>query len=131
MSPPAAAFVVLALALAPATVRARDPMRPPQPAASAAAPRSEPLAILSAVMGAPDRRVAILNGRVVRPGDRVDGMTVERVDAEGLVYVRNGARRELKLAAAPSIKRPAAAPTAAALHVKEPAAASRGSAGEQ
>jgi MSHA biogenesis protein MshK len=131
MSAPAAALVVLALALAPAVAVARDPMRPPQPVARAAAPRSEPPAILSAVMGAADRRIAILNGRVVRPGDRVDGMTVERVDAGGLVYVRNGARRELKLAAVPSIKRPAAATTAAALHVKEPAAATRGSAGEQ
>jgi MSHA biogenesis protein MshK len=122
---------VVLTALVPAIAAARDPMRPPQHSAARSESRAESPVLLSAVMGAGDRRIAIVNGRVLRAGESFEGITVERVDATGIVYRRGGVQRELKLASAPAVKRPAAVAVARMNGVKEPAAASRGPAGEQ
>lgn len=125
-----AALLAVATLVAPDAL-ARDPMRPPHAAVShGAAPSSAPV-LLSAVIGDGARRVAIVNGRVMRAGDSFDGVTVERIDATGIVYRRGGVQRELKLASAPTVKRPAAAVVAGTNSVKEPAAAASGPVGEQ
>ena len=54
---------------------------------------------LSAIMVAGDRKIAILNDRMVRPGDRLDdGARVERVESDHIVIITpEGARRRLQL----------------------------------
>lgn len=54
---------------------------------------------LSAIMIAGDRRIAILNDRMVRPGDRLeDGARVERVESDHIVIITpGGERRRLEL----------------------------------
>lgn len=125
-----AALLAVATLAAPDAL-ARDPMRPPHAAVSTGAVPSSAPVLLSAVIGGGARRVAIVNGRVFRTGDSFDGVTVERIDATGIVYRRGGVQRELKLATAPTVKRPAAAVVAGANSVKEPAAAASGPVGEQ
>lgn len=125
----AACLVVAALAAPDAL--ARDPMRPPQAAASRGAASVASPVLLSAVIGDGARRIAIVNGRVMRAGETLDGVTVERIDASGIVYRRGGVQRELKLASAPVVKRPAAQFVARGNSVKEPAAVAGGPLGEQ
>ena len=124
------AIIVLAALAAPDAL-ARDPMRPPQAAVSRGAASVSSPVLLSAVIGDGERRIAIVNGRVMRAGETADGVTVERIDASGIVYRRGGVQRELKLASAPTVKRPAATVVARANSVKEPAAAAGGPLGEQ
>jgi hypothetical protein len=85
----------------------RDPMRPPLAAAGPAAPHVEPLPTLSAVMGGEGRRVAILAGRVVRPGDVVAGGVVAAVAPDGVSFRRGGTVHELKLAPAVRVRQTA------------------------
>lgn len=125
-----AALLAVATLAAPDAL-ARDPMRPPHAATSHGATPSSAPVLLSAVIGDGARRIAIVNGRVLRVGDSVDGVTVERIDATGIVYRRGGVQRELRLVSAPTVKRPAAAVVAGANSVKEPVAAARGPVGEQ
>jgi hypothetical protein len=85
----------------------RDPMRPafvPAPArAPDAAPRpSTGNAIkLEGVIGG-EKRVAIVNGRLVRAGDSVAGARILEVLANGVRYERAGKIQILTLAAAPA-----------------------------
>jgi MSHA biogenesis protein MshK len=106
----AVAFALCAAAVATrAGATVRDPTRPPQAAPVAGAPvaRAAPLPEVTAVMGAPGRRVAIVEGRLVRVGDAVAGGTVEDIDADGIRWRRGDAIRELRLPAPPTVKRPA------------------------
>lgn len=100
------ALLVAAGVVVPAHA-ARDPMRPPQAGAARGAVRVEPAPALTAVMGAGERRVAIVNGRVVRAGDTVDGALIVAVFEGGIRYSRAGAMRELRLPTGPAVKRPA------------------------
>jgi hypothetical protein len=79
----------------PATAAApvADPMRPSylQPQQSAGRHRGHSYA-LQAVFGDQRRRVAVLNGQVVQPGDRVHGAVVQRIGAAH-IELRAGARR--------------------------------------
>jgi len=108
----AAVLACCGLALVAPAQASRDPMRPPQAAAVRAAARVEPAFQLTAVIGSDERRVAIVNGRVVRAGDTVDGALILAVFDGGIRYSRAGAARELRLAASPvraAMKRPAGA----------------------
>lgn len=99
-------WVVLALFLPFGAVAAnaelRDPLRPPGPV-SASAPSSFNAAAwrLSSTLVAEGRRVAIINDRPVRVGDRVGGARVLAIDA-GRVQLDYRGRRF-------TINRPAAA----------------------
>lgn len=108
--------LVLALAsgaaFAPAAHAARDPMRPPQVATSHGGSRVAPEPVLTAVMGTAASRVAIVNGRVVRDGDTVDGARIVAVFDDGIRYIRGGTTRELRLPRGAAVKRPARAPAA-------------------
>jgi MSHA biogenesis protein MshK len=103
----AAVLAAGALGCAVEAAAARDPMRPPRPVAAPAAARPVPEPVLTAIIGSDARRVAIVNGRVVRAGDRVDGADILAVLEDGIRYGRAGVARELKLPSAVAVKRPA------------------------
>lgn len=103
----AVALAAGGLALAAPAGAARDPMRPPVPAAGAKSSRSAPEPVLSAIIGSAARRVAIVDGRVVRAGDRIGGVEILAVFDDGIRYSRAGIVRELKLPAPVAMKRPA------------------------
>lgn len=104
-----ATFAACGLALS--AHAARDPMRPPLPAAGPAAARIAPVPALTAVIGSDERRVAIVNGRVVREGDTIDGLLILAVLEGGIRYSRAGTVRELLLPSTPAMKRPARTPS--------------------
>jgi hypothetical protein len=85
--------MLVAAGPAGAAAPAADPMRPSyvQPAQAAGRYRG-PRYVLQAVFGDQQRRVAILNGQVVQPGDRVQGARVQRIGAAD-IELRAGARR--------------------------------------
>jgi hypothetical protein len=66
-----------------------DPTRPPEARATAVAATQEGVRV-EAVMRSRDRNVAIVNGRVVRAGDRVNGIRVAEIFADGVRYERDG-----------------------------------------
>lgn len=78
----------------PAAEPAATAPRPAQPAA-----RPAPRWALTAIMIADDRRVAIVNDRLVRVGDRLDdGARVEAVERDHVVLITpGGERRRLEL----------------------------------
>ena len=80
----------------------RDPMRPAGAPAAAARPVVVQTLKLEGVI-AGERRVAIVNGRLVRAGDHVAGARILEVSAHGLRYERAGKIITLTLATAPAI----------------------------
>lgn len=92
-------FVVLALLSALAL--AQDPTRPPT-AAEIRAWMGEVVAEavdsdwrLQAILASDQRRLAIINGQRVRPGDRVDGAEVLAIEPDRVVLAHRG--REIVL----------------------------------
>jgi MSHA biogenesis protein MshK len=81
----------------------RDPMRPAGASAAPAPARPAPVHTLKlegVIAGA--KRVAIVNGRLVRAGDTVAGARILEVSAHGLRYERAGKIHTLTLAIAPA-----------------------------
>ena len=79
----------------------RDPMRP---AGAPSAVRPAPvhsLKLEGVIAG--EKRVAIVNGRLVRAGDLIAGARILEVFAHGLRYERAGKIHTLTLATAPAI----------------------------
>lgn len=97
------ALVVLVAAAAAGRVLAgdlRDPMRPAgAPAASRPAPVYS-LKLEGVIAG--EKRVAIVNGRLVRAGDTVAGARILEVLAHGVRYERAGKVQTLTLAVTPA-----------------------------
>ena len=86
----------------------RDPMRPPQAAGHAAAPR-ESVPVLSAIMIFSGERSAIFNGQLVHSGAQVGSYTIEAVLEDGVRYRHDGVIQELHLPRLVStFKKPAA-----------------------
>jgi hypothetical protein len=85
--------MLVAAAPATAAAPAADPLRPSyvQPVQSAGRHRGQRYA-LQAVFGDQQRRVAVLNGQVVQPGDLVQGARVQRIGAAH-IELRAGNRR--------------------------------------
>jgi MSHA biogenesis protein MshK len=78
----------------------RDPMRPPDaPAAARPAPVYS-LKLEGVIAG--EKRVAIVNGRLVRAGDIVAGARIVDVLANGVRFERGGKIQTLTLASAPA-----------------------------
>lgn len=74
----------------------RDPMRPAGAAQAVARPRGpSPLKLEGVINGAV--RVAIVNGRVVRAGDEISGVTILEVLGNGVRYSRGGRVQSLLL----------------------------------
>ncbi len=83
-----AAIIGLVLATAAGAAGLVDPTRPPAPRASAIPAEGEEGYRLTSILVAPDRRIAVINGHVVRVGDRVAdaqvvGITLTRVQLRG------------------------------------------------
>jgi MSHA biogenesis protein MshK len=53
---------------------------------------------LEAIMDSGARRVAIVNGKVVRAGDRVGTAVIEAIDGDSIRYTRNGRSETARLA---------------------------------
>ena len=108
-----AVFVVLAgwlLAGVPAGAeRLPDPMRPPQVGSGTAPARAgEPQDWkLHMIRISPDQRLAVINGRIVKPGDEVSGARVMSVGTNS-VQLRKGANRFSVALSRASVKRPTA-----------------------
>ena len=100
------ATCVLVLAAAAGRVLAgelRDPMRPAGAQAAPASVRPAPVHALKLEgVIAGGKRVAIVNGRLVRIGDTVSGARIIEVFANGLRYERGGKIHTLTLATAPA-----------------------------
>lgn len=78
-----------------------DPMRPPAmpgPSPSEAAGEAAPAAArLQSVLLSPGRRVAVIDGRVVKVGERVGDATLIAISASEVVLQRADGRETLKL----------------------------------
>jgi hypothetical protein len=75
--------------LAPAT-----PAPAPRPAVQPPAPLSTPLPVVNSILVAPDRRLAVLNGEIVREGDAVGARVVIRIEPRAVV-LREPSGREV------------------------------------
>lgn len=96
--------LVWAMAAAPAQARLTDPTRPP-PSLGVGGQAERPFDLTSTLVS-PRRRVAVINGQVVREGGRIDGMTVVRIRADRVILDGPGGRETVPLVAAP-VKAPA------------------------
>jgi MSHA biogenesis protein MshK len=89
-APCVAISLLLAVAAVAAEPPLRDPMQPFEPAAATAASGSPQAPYrLSAVLISASRRIAVLNGRPYRQGDRIDGVEIARIEP-GAVHLRRG-----------------------------------------
>lgn len=131
--PPLLTLLALALSMIAPASRAQavqDPTRPPvqlnTPAgASAGAAGSAPQLQSILVARAPGgRRVAVIDGNMVRIGDLVQGARVVAITGSGVQLQRGGKRETLKLMA-PEVAFPAPAPIAAAANPALPPAGKR------
>lgn len=99
-----ARFLILLGLLLTASVQAagprHDPLRPPagfQAAAGEVAPLVSEVPRLQAVINSPQRRIAILNGRSLREGQKIDAWRVLSIRAREVVLEGPGGRRTLQL----------------------------------
>lgn len=85
-----------------------DPTRPPQPVAVEAAPAAgaAPGLRLQAVFTGPEGEAALINGRLVNPGERVAGALLRQVRTDGVLLERDGESWEMPIGVA-AIKQPA------------------------
>ncbi len=78
-----------------------DPMRPPAASDPSTAEASKDSAArtarLQSVLISPGRRVAVIDGRVVRLGERVGDATLVAISESQVVLQRRGGRETLKL----------------------------------
>jgi hypothetical protein len=96
---PYLAALLLTLSAKAAADRLIDPTRPPQ-APSRSSDRSYEGVRVEAVLRSAERDLAIVNGKIVRAGDRVAGVQIEAILADGVRYVRDGQVRVARLQAA-------------------------------
>lgn len=73
-----------------------DPTQPSLPAGSAAAP-SDRGAVLQSTLVSPIRRVAVIDGRSYRPGERFGAGTIESIGRYEVVIREQGATRTLRM----------------------------------
>jgi MSHA biogenesis protein MshK len=66
-----------------------DPTRPPQAPNTSSDPSQEGVRV-EAVLRSAERHLAIVNGKIVRAGDRVAGVQIEAILVDGIRYVRDG-----------------------------------------
>jgi MSHA biogenesis protein MshK len=86
---PYLAALLLTMSAKAAAERLVDPTRPPQAPSSSSDPSYEGVRV-EAVLRSADRDLAIVNGKIVRAGDRVAGVQIEAILADGIRYVRDG-----------------------------------------
>lgn len=88
-------------ALIALTVRADTLTDPTRPAAFNTGPvatgAEEPVLRVEAIMRSGARHLAIVNGKLVRPGDRVDSALIRDIDTDSLRYEVGGHERVARL----------------------------------
>jgi MSHA biogenesis protein MshK len=88
------AILLSGTVLASATTAAADlgdPMRPPSaPAAVISRPSASSSLQLQAVIGTGASRVAIVDGKLVRVGDKIDGAVIDEISTGSIRYTRGG-----------------------------------------
>jgi|SRR5688572_6030229 len=76
--------------------RLADPTRPPQGQRSQPTGARSPVRV-EAILHSADRRIAIVNGKVVRAGDHVSGVRIEEILVDGVRYMRDGRSQVVRL----------------------------------
>jgi hypothetical protein len=93
---PYLAALLLTMSAQAAADRLVDPTRPPQAPSPSSDPSYEGVRV-EAVMRSAERDLAIVNGKIVRAGDRVAGVLIEAILPDGIRYVRDGQVRIARL----------------------------------
>jgi hypothetical protein len=93
---PYLAALLLTLSAKAAADRLVDPTRPPQAPSPSSDPSHEGVRV-EAVLRSAERDLAIVNGKIVRAGDRVAGVRIEAILPDGVRYVRDGQVRVARL----------------------------------
>ncbi|HET9445311.1 MAG TPA: hypothetical protein VFO35_03580 [Steroidobacteraceae bacterium] len=93
---PYLAALLLTMSAKAAADRLVDPTRPPQAPSAGSEPQHEGVRV-EAVLRSAERDLAIVNGKVVRAGDRVNGVQIEAILVDGVRYVRDGQVRVARL----------------------------------
>ena len=76
----------------------KDPTQPPAPVASDRGPAMPRELNLEAILQASERYVAIVDGKIVRVGDRVGNATIEEITTDSVRYSRDGREHTIRLA---------------------------------
>ena len=84
-----AALLLTTLSAKAAADRLADPTRPPQASDANNGPSQESVRV-EAVLRSKEREIAIVNGKIVRAGDRVSGVLIEAILVDGVRYLRDG-----------------------------------------
>ncbi len=79
----------------------RDPTAPPRPQIENAK-NTEVALRLEAILLDGARRIAIVNGRVMREGDRIDDAVLASISAHAIQYVRHGRTHQATLRRQPT-----------------------------
>ena len=88
-------LLLLIAMLWPAIGLAADPTAPPasvHDGANAGRAESVPLPVVRAVIDSGDRRLAVVDGRLLREGERTDYGQVERIERSAVIFSRDGRR---------------------------------------
>jgi MSHA biogenesis protein MshK len=88
---------LLAMGAAVQAQTLRDPTRPVTARESTQSVAVASLQ-LEAVMGSGARRLAIVNGKIVRAGDRVGGALIQEIGSDSIRYTRNGRSETVRIA---------------------------------
>jgi MSHA biogenesis protein MshK len=96
-APLATAMGSLAIAHAVSADTLRDPTRPPDAQSAFVAPGSQPIRV-EAILSSRERMLAIVNGKVVRAGDRIGDARIDEVMNDGIRYTRAGHSQIARLA---------------------------------
>lgn len=94
------ALPLTALLAISATVHAETLRDPTRPVTARAATQSVEVASLQleAIMGSGTRRLAIVNGKIVRAGDHIAGATIQEIGSDSISYTRNGRPETARIA---------------------------------
>jgi hypothetical protein len=93
---PYLAALLVTMSAQAAADRLVDPTRPPQASSPSSDPSYEGVRV-EAVLRSAERDLAIVNGKIVRAGDRVAGVQIEAILPDGVRYVRDGQVRVARL----------------------------------
>jgi MSHA biogenesis protein MshK len=85
-------FAAILLSVTAGTAVADRLMDPTRPASAKADTTAEPTDSirLEAILRSGERRLAIVNGKIVRAGERIGGVRIDEVFADGVRYTRDG-----------------------------------------
>jgi len=76
----------------------KDPTQPPVSASSDRGPALPRQLNLEAILQSAERYIAIVDGKIVRVGDRVGNATIEEITTDSVRYSRGGREHTIRLA---------------------------------